>query len=175
MTGLYSDTGGFTYLNDNYEKTLDLVKELIKEGIKVEQIRNKLNQYTMDHLRVVNELFANIQNGNDYTYSCISDDFVNYWLEKGKSFSSLQIGTKIFTDYYLRNIEGRPWGFIVYPDPLLGDGCYSVSLRALNGYKDVASLANKVGGGGHKAAAGAKIKAASSEEACRLIITSITN
>jgi nanoRNase/pAp phosphatase (c-di-AMP/oligoRNAs hydrolase) len=38
---------------------------------------------------------------------------------------------------------------------------YSVSFRAINGTKDVAELARKLSGGGHKAAAGGRVEAGS--------------
>jgi nanoRNase/pAp phosphatase (c-di-AMP/oligoRNAs hydrolase) len=38
-------------------------------------------------------------------------------------------------------------------------GLYGVSLRSVNGTKDVSKIANQLGGGGHKGASGARFEA----------------
>jgi phosphoesterase RecJ-like protein len=165
MTGLYSDTGGFAYLNDSYKDTLTLIGELLDTGVKIELIRNKLNQYTEDQMKVVGELAQNLTNESGYSYSYISDEFVNKWLESGKEGRSLNVGSKIFLNNFIRNIAGRPWGFVTFRDPLLEDSYFSVSLRSVGGKPDVSQIAGKLNGGGHKAASGGKVQASSVDEA----------
>lgn len=175
MVGLYSDTAGFTYLNDNFQDTLDLASELISVGMRVEYIKNKLNQYKLEDIKAIGEVLANTKVENGYTYSYIGDEFMREWLESGKSEAALQIGIKFFTDQFARNVEGNKWGFAVYKDLLAGDGVYSVSFRSLNGVKDVAGLARKFNGGGHKGAAGAKLQASSVEEAIKIVKSNIVS
>jgi phosphoesterase RecJ-like protein len=165
MTGLYSDTGGFAYFNDRYKDTLSLIEELLDAGVKVELIRNKLNQYTEDQMTVIGELARNLTHENGYTYSYVSDDFLNEWLESGKEPRSLNVGSKIFLNNFIRNISGRPWGFVVFRDPLLADSYFSVSLRSVGGKPDVSQIASKLNGGGHKAASGGKVQASNINEA----------
>jgi phosphoesterase RecJ-like protein len=165
MAGLYSDTAGFTFLRDNFDDTLALLSDLLKAGQDMEITKNRLNQYSKDDIETLTGVLNNVKTENGYTYSYLDDDYVDTWLNSGKTAASLHIGLDIFTERFVRNIEGNKWGFIVYKYPLLGDGFYSVSLRAINGTKDVSLIAAKMNGGGHKGAAGAKIEAKNIEEA----------
>ncbi|MBX4190462.1 DHH family phosphoesterase [Candidatus Saccharibacteria bacterium] len=165
LVGYYADTGGFVYLKDGESGgTFDFIEELIRNGADIEETKNLLSQYTEADMRVIGELAVNISHQDDYTYSFISDDFISEWL-KTHSQAELQRGTGEFLDSYIRNINKRSWGFIIYRNTLWGDNIYSVSLRAINGIKDVSSIANALGGGGHKPASGAKFEAGSIEDA----------
>jgi phosphoesterase RecJ-like protein len=165
MTGLYSDTAGFTFLRDNFQDTLDLLSELLKSGQDMELTKNKLNQYTVEDMETLDAVLKNVKTEDGYTYSYLNDEYIDAWIKSGKTLPSLHIGLDIFTQHFVRNIAGNKWGFIVYKYPLLGKDFYSVSLRAVNGSKDVSIIARKMDGGGHKGAAGAKIQAQNVHEA----------
>jgi phosphoesterase RecJ-like protein len=165
MAGLYADTGGFTYLNGRYKETLTLIGELLDAGTKIEDIKNKLYQYSKRQLKVVAELATNTSHKDDYTYTFLSDEFVKDWANSGQPLTSMHTATKIFTDNFIRNIEGRKWGFIIYRDYRLGENIYSISLRSVGGTPDVTTIAVKMDGGGHKAASGARIQASNINEA----------
>jgi phosphoesterase RecJ-like protein len=169
LTGLYSDTGGFTYLNGHYKETLALIGELMDEGIKIEDLKSRLYQYSEPQMEVLSEMLKNISHQDDYTYTYITDAFIDSWSNSGKPLEELHTATKIFTDNFIRNIEGRLWGFIVYQDSRLGENIYSISLRSVGGKPNVADIAVKLNGGGHKAAAGARVQAKSVEEAVQKI------
>jgi bifunctional oligoribonuclease and PAP phosphatase NrnA len=165
MAGLYSDTGSFTFLNDNFKETLGLVSELLDASVKIEDIKTKLYQYSESQIKVVAELANNISHDDSYTYSYLSDDFVADWLASGKDLPTMHTATKIFIDNFIRNIDGRLWGFIFYKNPHLGPNIYSVSFRSVGGHPNVSALAAKISGGGHKGAAGARVEANSLQEA----------
>ncbi len=169
MTGLYSDTGGFAYLNDTYGKTLDLVKELIAQGANVEEIANKLNQYTEDQMKVFAQLATNATHAKDYSYTFLGDDFINDWTNQSKPFEDIRTARKIFMNQFVRNIGGRSWGFSLYKDPAMGTDAYSLSMRSEGGNPDVAAITNKLGGGGHKPAAGAKVEAPNLQAAVKTV------
>lgn len=172
MTGLYSDTGGFTYLNGKFEQTLGLISELIKAGANVERTKNKLNQFSREDLQVLGEYIKNLTLEDDYAYSFLADNFVDDWVSSGKNSVALNVGKHIFTDSFLRNIEGRKWGFIVYKNTLLPSGSYSLSLRSLAGVVNVAQIASELSGGsggGHQPAAGATLQASNVEEAIAIV------
>lgn len=165
MAGYFADTGGFVYLKDGEQGSIfGFVEELVQKGANIEQTWNLLQQFSKDDLSVISELANNVALEQDYTYSYLSDEFINNWLIN-HSQAELQRGTGEFLNTYIRNIEGRKWGFIAYRNTLQGDNIYSISLRSVNGVKDVASIANSLNGGGHKAAAGAKEKASNVQEA----------
>jgi bifunctional oligoribonuclease and PAP phosphatase NrnA len=175
MTGLYADTGGFTYMKDGQHKGLfDLAEELVDAGANVELVKNNLSRYTIDDMRALGELISNIRQGQDYTFSYLPDEFITAWNESGKTLPMLQKATGSFLDNHIRSVEGRSWGFIVYRNALQGDDMYSVSLRASGNSKDVSAIAAKLGGGGHKPAAGAKFQASSVEEALKVVQKAIS-
>jgi bifunctional oligoribonuclease and PAP phosphatase NrnA len=169
MVGLYSDTGGFTYIDKRPDDTLRMIGELIKDGANIEKIRNALEQFTDEDMAVFGELSTNLIPSGNFSYSFIRDEFVKQWLADGKSGEQLHGGVDLFVNRFIRNISNRQWGFVVYKNVLQGDNIYSVSFRAVGTVMDVAAIANKLGGGGHKPAAGAKFSAASVEEAIRKV------
>jgi phosphoesterase RecJ-like protein len=176
MIGLYADSGGFIYLKDGvHSGVFELVAKLLEDGVKLERIKNQLTQFSSDDISALNALFTNTKSEGDYTYSYLDDDFISDWLAKGHTYSDLQIATGRYLDDYVRNVEGRKWGFIVYRNKLQGDDYFSVSFRSVGGIKDVAELATKLGGGGHKPAAGAKFKAGSLEGAIDKVKKAITS
>jgi phosphoesterase RecJ-like protein len=166
LVGFYADTGGLVYLKPNKNgRVFDFAERLVKKGASVEQTKNNLTRYSEKDMRILSELASNISHESDYSFSFISDDFINKRTNDGGTAIEIQNGAGIFLNEYIRNIEGRPWGFIVYRNTLQGDDIYSASFRSLGSAKDVAAIANKLGGGGHKPAAGAKFEASSVQEA----------
>jgi phosphoesterase RecJ-like protein len=169
MTGLYSDTGGFAYLKPDAKKTFLLAAELLETGASVERIKNRLNQYSEDQIKVLGELMANLSHADDYTYSYISDDFMDNWIKSRKSIPAMHSARKRFIDEYIRNIDGRQWGFVISLDPQEDGRVYSLSLRSVGDAKDVSAIARKFDGGGHKPAAGGKVEAENVEEAIKKV------
>ncbi len=169
MLGIYSDSGGFIYDNPRHRDTFKIVSDLIDSGVSLEAIKNRLERYSPDHLKALAEFAANVSHNKEYSQSFLSDGFVNRWVENGKSLVALNTAAGFFCNTYLRNIDGIKWGFIVYLNPLAGEGTYSASLRSESDVKDVSAIANSLGGGGHKPAAGAKIEAKSVEEAIQKV------
>ena len=165
MLGLYADSGGFAYQNPRFRQTLALAADLVDAGANIEQIKNHINQYSEEGMSVIAELAVNLSHEADYTYSYLGDDFVTTWVQNGKSLPALHSSRKKFVNDYIRSIDGRQWGFVISLDPQEEERVYSVSLRSVGGGKDVAAIAKKLDGGGHKASAGGKIQAASVEEA----------
>lgn len=176
MTGLYADSGGFAYMKDGSHKRLfELAERLVDDGASVELIKNRLGRFSQDNMEALKQLLSNIKNGGDYTYSYLDDKFMSDWLGRNLTYSSLQLSTGVFLDNFIRNIDGRQWGFIVYANKMQGEGVYSVSLRAVNGVKDVSLIAASLNGGGHKGAAGAKIEAATVTEAINKVNAAIAS
>jgi bifunctional oligoribonuclease and PAP phosphatase NrnA len=175
MTGFYADTGGFVYVKDGKQRQVfGFAEELVEGGADIEIIKNKLESYTEADMSVVAELADNIAHDGDYTYSFISDDFIKKWIESGHSHIELQKPTGVFLNNYIRNIDGRRWGFIIYKNVLQGENIYSASFRSQGGSPDVSELARALGGGGHKPAAGAKFEAKSIDEAIDIVKTAIS-
>jgi bifunctional oligoribonuclease and PAP phosphatase NrnA len=160
LTGIYTDTGGFIHGNLNFGQIFTVVPKLIADGADVEKLANNVNRIGEKGLQILDELLSNVGYEADFTYSRISDETAVL-----DNHEALVQATEAFRTHYLRNVKGRPWGFIVYKDVMAPAGVYSVSLRAVSGEKDVSIIAARLGGGGHKGAAGAKFTASSVEEA----------
>lgn len=175
MVGLYSDTGGFTYDNPRYKDTFKMAIELVDDGANTELAAAQLTRYSKAGLEVLNELIKNINQTDDYTYAYISDEFYAKWQSENRPPDAIHEGFDIFLHNFIRNIEGRDWGFTIYPDPKAKEKTYSVSFRSLQGRVDVSAFARELGGGGHKPAAGAKIKCNSVEEALAKVKAAITS
>lgn len=175
MAGIYSDSGGFTYSNPRHQQTLAIVNQLLDEGVDLEVLKNNLNQYSQPQMKALAELIRNLSGEKDYSYSFLDDEYVANWQADNNSMSSLNTIAGYFVNEFIRNSGGRKWGFIVYKNPLAGEGMYSVSFRSQSGVKDVSQIANKLGGGGHKPAAGAKINAKSITGALLVVKETISN
>lgn len=166
MTGFYADTGGFIYVKAGGQKKMfAFAEELVSAGADIEMIKNKLETYSEADMSVLSELAANVTHSDDYTYSFLSDEFVGRWQGSNRDYLQLQRPTNNFLNNYIRNIDGRSWGFLVYRNFAQGDDMYSASFRSQGGRPDVSLFAVKLGGGGHKPAAGAKFEARSVEQA----------
>lgn len=166
LLGIISDTSRHKFDNPLHRKTYSIVSDLLDDGASIEELETKMDRYDTLQLSVLNNLISHIKDsGNGYTYSYIDDEFANDWLKNHKSVGSFKMGFEDFTNSFLKNFENNLWGFAVYKEMVGGDDTYGVSLRAATGVKDVSKIAYKLGGGGHKPAAGAKFKASSVQEA----------
>jgi nanoRNase/pAp phosphatase (c-di-AMP/oligoRNAs hydrolase) len=67
MTGLYSDTAGFTFLRQSFKDTLDLLSELIIAGQNIELTKGKLNQYSKEDIEALSMVLSNVSTENGYT------------------------------------------------------------------------------------------------------------
>lgn len=175
ILGIYSDSGGFTYANPRHRQTFKIVSDLIDSGVSIEAIKNCLNQYTTEQVRALSEFAKNTSHNNEYSYSYLSDEFVSEWQASDKPLASLNTAAGFFVNDYIRSIDNIKWGFVVYLNPLAGENMYSVSFRSQSDIKDVSQIANMLGGGGHKPAAGAKIEAKNVEAAIQKVQRAITN
>ena len=174
LTGLFSDTGGFTYKNNRHSATFELIDELISVGGNLEEISASFANYSHDQMVALEELIKNLKVEAGYSYSYLSDDFVRQWVKSGKSYSDLSEAKAHFVNSYVRNIEGNRWGFAVYPNSSFET--YDVSLRSQSDVRDVSKIAAKLGGGGHKPAAGQKgIKAKSAQEVVDMVLKAIAD
>ena len=175
LLGLLSDTLRFKYKNAKHRETFALVNDLIDVGIDIEYLENKLETYSKDQLEVIAHLITNLQTGNGYNYSFISDSFADQWQQSGKDPSGLKGGAAIFVNQFIRNIEPNNWGFLVSREVIPSELNYSVSFRAEGGSKAVSELAKLLGGGGHEAAAGAKFHAVSILDAVDKVLAVVEN
>lgn len=166
LLGIISDTARHKFDNPIHRQTYRVVSDLIDAGASIEKLEAKMDRYDVDQLMVLNNLISNITDSDQgYTYSFIDDKLSQNWLISGKSVDSFKLGLEEFTNRFLKNFQKNYWGFAVYMEMVGQRGFYGVSFRSVSGVKDVSKIAYMLGGGGHKAAAGAKFEASSVEAA----------
>ena len=156
LTGIISDTGIFKYPEVTVQ-TLVLAKELIEKGAnKNEIILNLFNSIEHERLKLWGEIINRMQidTNNHFAWSAIP-------LEVYKEFSGSESGRESFASMFGGAIKDTDFSIIMTEEY---DRFCSISLRSRTEF-DVSKIAVKLGGGGHKAAAGAKIEGLGFDEA----------
>ncbi len=153
MTGMIFDTGVFKYQNKFFRETANVVADLVEIEINIEKILGFKNIYTKKDFEVFTELNKNLVLKNGFAYSFVTDEAFK---KANLSQEQYKKAYHAWMDLFLRNIEDRPWGFIVRAE---GGGKYSVTFRSQKGAQNVRTLAQKLGGGGHDYASGATLQA----------------
>lgn len=167
LLGIITDTSRFKYDNPKHRQTFGLVSDLLDAGASIETLEFKLDRYSKLQIKAIANLLENIvDSGLGYNYSFIDDDLKE---EAAKNPDDFKMACEAFTNAYIRNVNDNYWGFIVYLESFNGKTVYSVSFRSVGGQKDVSMIAGRLGGGGHKAAAGAKFKAKNISQAIRMV------
>lgn len=175
LLGILSDTQRHRFDHPGYRETYRIVSEMLDKGASIEKLEARLSHYNKDELLAISHLAKNISSSKDgYSYSYIDDNFYNEWLNAKKNSNDLKKGVELFTNTFIKNFERNNWGFVVYPDAAAGSGCWGVSLRSVSGTIDVSAIARALGGGGHKPAAGAKIKASNIVDALNIVQKAIS-
>jgi phosphoesterase RecJ-like protein len=174
LLGIISDTQRHKFDHPGYRESYRVVADLLDAGASIEKLESRLEHYTKDELEVVAHLANNLAaDPAGFNYTFVAEDFLNSWANQKKSDADLKNGVDFFVGAFIRNFEDNTWGFVVYPDLASGENCWGVSFRSLSGIKDVSEIARKLGGGGHKPAAGAKVVASSAEEVIEKVKSAI--
>ncbi len=154
-TALYAsistDTGSFKYSNTTV-KSHQIASELIKTGIDIESINDALYAtYSLEKIQLYSLLLGRVKTSEDGTIA-----WVGLTKNDLKNTGATYEDTEGFIDF-LKYIKEVKFSFFMSE---VGDGSSSqvrVSFRSKGKY-DVAQVAAKFGGGGHKKAAGCTIQ-----------------
>ncbi len=167
LTGMIFDTGVFVYENKNFRETANVVSDLVEMGVNIQKILTFKNIYSKKDLDMVSELNKNLVLKEGFCYSFISEDFLK---QNNFSQDEYKHAYQVWVDLFLKRIEGCPWGFIVRPD---GGDIYGITFRSQKGFQNVRELAEKLNGGGHDYASGAKVTADTMNNAIEIILNRI--
>ncbi len=158
--GLSSDTGSFRNSNTN-ENSFKTAMELYKEGADSVFVNEVLyDQASLKDIEFQKYLFNNFKLEKDCAY-CTVD------LKTLKKLNGSKAECSSFSRTLI-SFENVNYSFSLVEE----NGVYNLSLRSKVGY-NVKQVAEKLGGGGHVCAAGAKIKAESIELAKQLVLKEI--
>lgn len=145
---LVADTGSFHFPNTT-DRTLKVASELVKVGVKPAEISEMIyNSYTWGRLELMREVLNTVRRDDSGRVA-----FMRQTLKAKRLSGAVEGDNANFVNYPLMAKEVEA---VVYMREVEEDG-YRVSLRS-KGNVNVAKIAEKFGGGGHKNAAGCCVR-----------------
>jgi len=154
-----SDTGNFSH-NNTTKKTFQIVSELVSYNIDVSKISyHMFSESSLNRTIFLGKLLQNVElflNGKLAILVAKKEDIEEFNLEPSELDGMVD---------YARYIKGVEVGIFIKPF----DDIQKISIRS-NGKIDVSKIAGEFNGGGHKFAAGCRVKTASGEEAKKQLI-----
>ncbi len=163
-TGLATDTGFFRYSNTD-QRTFELARELVFYGADPYYVYTMFSEReSFNKMKLISKVLDTIElhEGGLVAGITIFKRFLN---ETGTKYEDTEGLVN-----YPRSIEGVKVAYALIEKP--DEGVWKVSLRA-KGDVNVGKIAERLGGGGHKYASGAKIKTSSYEEAKEKLLSAI--
>ncbi len=148
LAGIISDTGAFRYPGVSKE-TLQIASDLISKGADKEKIIfNIFNNLELNVLKMVGEMISKLELDEKHKF-CWCAIPLSLYENYGKPDGAKEYASNTF----IQSITGTDFGIIMVE---VEEKKLSVSFRS-RGSVDVKKIALALGGGGHKAAAGANI------------------
>ena len=148
FAAISTDTGSFQYSNTT-ARTLEIAAELVKAGVNIGQISERLYQ-TYPRRRL--ELLRTLLNGTKWT----CDDRVASFALPAETASRLGV-TPEDNEGLIDTIRAVEGVLVAVFFEELHDGKVRVSMRSKDPRHDVCKICGQFGGGGHTLAAGARV------------------
>ncbi|HJY98690.1 MAG TPA: DHH family phosphoesterase [Patescibacteria group bacterium] len=149
LTGIIGDTGSFQYQNVGAE-TLKTAAKLIKLGAnKDEIIRNVYRNIDFGEIKLWGKFIENMEMDEEFGFVWAAIPFSLY-KEFGEPYSAKEDVANLFFPI----VKGTEFGMAMVE---VEERVLSISFRSKSDF-DVSRIASAIGGGGHKAAAGARIE-----------------
>lgn len=159
LTGIIGDTGTFQYQNVG-EITLRAAADLIGKGAdKDEIVYNLYRNIEFKEVKMWGKFIESMMIEDGFTWSAIP-------LSVYKDFGEYAYAKEDVANLFSPIVKGTEFGIIMIET---SESVLSVSFRSRTGF-DVSEVAKEVGGGGHKAAAGARIEGLPFQEAVNKVL-----
>jgi phosphoesterase RecJ-like protein len=159
LTGIIGDTGSFQYQNVG-EGTLRIAASLMDLGADKDKIiYNIYRNIDFKEVKMWGKFIESMKIEDNFVWSAIS-------LETYKDFGEYPYAKEDVANLFFPIVRGTDFGIVMVET---NDKILSVSLRSRSGF-DVSKIAEEVGGGGHKAAAGARIEGLPFQEAVNKVL-----
>lgn len=152
LTGMATDTGFFQFPNTS-SRALKNAASLLDSGASLNTVVfNILRRNSLLKLKLIGKALVNLQIDTEhkFAYSTLSYKEIE---ELGPPEILAQVRESV-ANMFMQGIEGTEFGIFLMEDE---PGVTRCSIRSRQNF-DVSKIAVELGGGGHKAAAGAKIK-----------------
>lgn len=158
LTGILGDTGVFRYPSVTAQ-TMDVARSLMERGAnKNEIIYHVFSSVDFDLVRFWGEVIRRMVKEGDFVWSAIPHEVFKEYAEPG-------LGKETAASTFAQIVEGTEFGLIIVEER---PKTLAISFRSRSKV-DVSVLAERLGGGGHKDAAGAKVEG-EYEEALKKIL-----
>lgn len=162
LTGIIGDTGCFQYQNVA-DRTLEVGAELIRLGAnKDEIIYNIYRNVGFNEVKIWGKIIENMQIDKEHRFVWSVLSVTDYQNAIGVD-SAKEDAANLFFPI----VKDTDFGIIMEERD---DATLSISFRSRSGF-DVSEVAKEVGGGGHKAAAGARIEGLPFDEAVEKVLS----
>lgn len=149
LTGIIGDTGSFQYQNVGAE-TLEIAAKLIKLGAdKDEIISNIYRNISFSEVKIWGKIIENMQIDVEHHFVWSVLSIMDY-----HNFVGTESVKEDAANLFFPIVKDTDFGIIMEEKD---DKVLSISFRARSNF-DVSKIAAEIGGGGHKAAAGARIE-----------------
>lgn len=161
LTGIIGDTGCFMY-QDVGEETLTIAAKLISLGADKDNIvYNIYRNIGFNEIKIWGKIIENMQidTDNHFVWSVLPASIY-------KDFSGIDSVKEDAANLFFPIVKNTDFGIIMEERER---NVLSVSFRSRSGF-DVSVIAKEVGGGGHKAAAGARIEGLSFDKAVEKVL-----
>ena len=147
LTGIIGDTGSFQYQNVG-EGTLRIAASLMDLGADKDKIiYNIYRNIDFKEVKMWGKFIESMKIEDNFVWSAIP-------LSTYRDFGEYPYAKEDAANLFFPIVKGTDFGIVMVET---NDGVLSVSFRSRSGF-DVSKIAQEVGGGGHKAAAGARIE-----------------
>lgn len=161
LAGILGDTGVFRYPGVNAE-TFEVAEKLMKLGADKDfLIHNIFSSYSLEELKFWAEVLKRmkIDEKGKFVWAAIPHSLA-------KKFEDPRGGKESAASMFAQIVKGTDFGMVMAEER---EGLLSISFRSRSDF-DVSVLAEKLGGGGHKAASGAKIEGMEFDEAVKHVL-----
>jgi len=165
LAGIIGDTGCFRYPNTR-DRTHEIAGELMRVGANSEKIIGEVFQTkTFGEYKYWEQVLARMEFDREtgILWSAIPHRvYEEYWRGEVEGVAGM----------FFQQVEGSRVGVYMTEE---GEGVLTVSFRARDKNVDVSEIAVKLGGGGHKTAAGARLMGMEFDEAVRRVLQETKN
>lgn len=164
FSGIAGDTVFFKY-SQNTKLTFKIISDLLNKGAKKDQLIDQVfDSFDFNLVKMIGECLRKMEKGSspagEFVYSIMDyETYDKYGKQKGVR--------ELVADLFARSIKGYNFGFIVLEEE---KGKFSISFRSKKN-TDVSVIAKKLGGGGHKNAAGVTVYGSKDEVIKKIIFS----
>lgn len=156
LLGMLADTGIFSLVDSENVGLFSTVRKLVSAGkIGIREVVRKHMALSSASHDVFRQFAVNMKKTRIDGYPDIIYSYVDRGFSRKYDIDAIAEGYRQFLFCFVRNVEGFPWGFVVFPN----EHVYKLQLRSSPEGPDVGLIAERhFQGGGHKYAAGGQIE-----------------